>query len=84
MKAKIDPSRCVGCGLCVESLPQVFFMGPFYALSRQRTLSPQEESLVVQIAEDCPSGALSFEEDEVPSLMGGATRDGYNESNHDE
>jgi len=84
MKVKIDPSRCVGCGLCAETLPQLFFMGPFHAKVRRENLTSQEEPLVAQIAEDCPSGALVFEEDEVPSLTRGPASDGYDESDHDE
>ena len=84
MKVKIDPSRCVGCGICAETLPRLFVMGPFHAQVRRSTLTPQEEPLVVQVAEDCPSGALRFEEEEVPSLTGRSAAHGYDEPDHDE
>jgi len=84
MKVKIDPSRCVGCGICAETLPLLFVMGPFHARVRYSTLTPPEELLVAQIAEDCPSGALRFEEEEVPSLAGRSAGNGYDEPDHDE
>ncbi len=84
MKVKIDTSRCVGCGLCAETLPQLFVMGAFHAQVRRRTLTPQEEPLVAQIAEDCPSRSILFEEDEVLSLARGSASDRNNEADHNE
>lgn len=78
MKVNIDVSKCAGCGLCAETLPQLFVMGPFYAQVRHSPLTLQEELLVAQIAEECPSGALRFEEEEVPSLAGRPAGNGNN------
>ncbi|MBP7493914.1 MAG: ferredoxin [Spirochaetales bacterium] len=80
MKARIDLTRCAGCGFCAETLPQVFSMGQYHARVVRAMLSPSEEYSVMQIAEDCPAEAISFEEEDP--LPQGSPGDHYHTSYH--
>ncbi|GAB4365239.1 MAG: hypothetical protein Kow009_02030 [Spirochaetales bacterium] len=68
----------------METLPQLFSMGPFHANAGLRPLTPEEEILVARIAEDCPTGGILFEEEiPVPSTRAAANYR-HDESDHDE
>ncbi|MEU7937636.1 ferredoxin [Microbispora bryophytorum] len=64
MKIKADTGRCIGAGMCVLTLPQVFDQseddGTVVVLDAEP--SPDVAPAVNRAVQLCPSGALSVEE----------------------
>lgn len=55
MKAHVDPDICIGCGLCVSSVPEVFEMDG----SGKATAVAEGPDDAVQMAIDaCPVSAI--------------------------
>ena len=63
MRVEIDAYRCVGCGLCEESLPEVFRMGRHTAQILQPDVPPDVEREVRRARGDCPAEAIIVSED---------------------
>lgn len=62
MKAAIDRSGCIGCGLCVDTCPQVFAMaddGTAEVISRIIPADAQDSA--VEAAEGCPVSVITVE-----------------------
>lgn len=61
MKVRIEDT-CTACGLCVETCPDVFEMGPEIAevISEEVPAQQQQES-AQQAADECPSEAIIVE-----------------------
>ena len=62
MKAVVDPDLCTGCGLCVDTCPEVFELTDDVATV---TATPIPEGAVAsarEAAEDCPVEAITIEE----------------------
>ena len=63
MKLSIDISRCIGCGLCEETLPGVVVTGKMTAT----VINPEIPAYLVETAralvDFCPVEALAIEED---------------------
>jgi len=58
---KIDATRCIGCGLCVDLCPAVFRMGN---AGRAEVIKGQEKTddkAVHEAAAACPAGAINLE-----------------------
>lgn len=62
MKAKVDPDLCTGCGLCVETCPEVFELPGDVATVKVETVPKQFEATCREAAEGCPVEAISIEE----------------------
>jgi ferredoxin len=62
MKIRIDTTRCIGCGLCEESLPELFSIGEFTASVSTPYVPTEWETDVRDIAEDCPTDAIIIDE----------------------
>jgi len=62
MKAVIDKDACTGCGLCVETCPEVFEMGDDTAQVKGDKVPSGAEDSARQAADDCPSEAITIEE----------------------
>jgi ferredoxin len=60
MKAKVTDA-CTACGLCVETCPEVFEMGPDIAQVKVETVPPDSEQEAQQAAEECPVEAIIIE-----------------------
>ena len=62
MRLSIDTSRCIGCGLCEETLPGVAVTGKLTAT----VINPEIPAYLVEAARGlidyCPVEALSIEE----------------------
>jgi len=61
MKARIDPDLCTGCGLCSDSVPDVFKMGDDVAQVIKPDVPANLEKAVKEAAEDCPAEAIILE-----------------------
>ena len=62
MKAHIDADLCSGCGLCTDSVPDVFVMTDDNVAKVVVDLIPANlEGDVQTAADDCPSTAIIIE-----------------------
>jgi len=61
MKVKIDNDLCTACGLCVDSVPDVFKMGDDVAEVIVDTVASNLEGDVKDAADDCPVEAIVLE-----------------------
>jgi ferredoxin len=61
MKASIDNDACTGCGLCVETCPEVFEMGDDVAKVKADPVPEGAQDSARQAADDCPSEAIKIE-----------------------
>ena len=62
MKAVVDKDACTGCGLCVETCPDVFEMGDDTATVKVDSIPSGAEDSAKQAADDCPSEAISIQD----------------------
>jgi ferredoxin len=63
MKVSIDKDLCTGCGLCTESLPDVFEMtDDDIAVVKIKTVNASLVDQVREASEDCPAEAIIIEE----------------------
>jgi len=63
MKASVDKSGCISCGLCAETCPAVFRMGDdSLAEVYVDTVPADAEEDVIQAQENCPVSVISTEE----------------------
>ena len=63
----VDQQRCIGCGLCEETLPEVFRMGDYTAFVVQGPVEGAQAEQLQIAARDCPVGAISLLETESGS-----------------
>ncbi|WP_428312870.1 ferredoxin [Hydrocarboniphaga sp.] len=64
MKVRLDSDVCAGFRACLGLCPQVFEMhDDGYALARVSEVPPEFEEVVRLAASQCPTGAISVNED---------------------
>ena len=61
MKVKIDDDLCTACGLCVDSVPDIFKMGDDVAEVITADVSADLEEDVQNAVDDCPVEAILVE-----------------------
>ncbi len=61
MKVRIDADLCTGCGLCSDSVPDVFKMGDDIAEVISSEVPANLEGAVREAADDCPAEAIIVE-----------------------
>jgi ferredoxin len=60
MKAEVDQNTCTGCGLCVDTCPEVFEMAGDTATVKVDPVPPTAENACLDAKEDCPVEAISI------------------------
>jgi len=60
MKVSIEDT-CTGCGLCVDTCPDVFEIGADIAQVIVDIIPPEFEDAVLQATEECPVEAIIVE-----------------------
>ena len=61
MKAVVDQDSCTGCGICVDTCPDVFEIDGDTATVTADPVPEEFEADVRQAAEHCPVEAISVE-----------------------
>lgn len=62
MKAMLDRSGCISCGLCVETCPEVFRMGEDgVAEVHQENVPKEAEESAIEAQEGCPVSVITVE-----------------------
>lgn len=62
MKVRIDADNCTSCGICVDSVPDVFQMGDETAEVIMTTVPAKLMDSVNEAADDCPAEAIIISE----------------------
>ena len=62
MKAKVDENLCTGCGLCVDTCPEIFKMDDSVAKVIVDVVPPQAANSCREAADNCPVEAISIVE----------------------
>ena len=61
MRAVVDKDVCTGCGLCVDTCPDVFEMQDVVAVVKVSEIPAPAEECAKQAAADCPVEAIKVE-----------------------
>ncbi|MFH2070504.1 MAG: ferredoxin [Elusimicrobiota bacterium] len=61
MKVTVDKDLCTGCGLCIDTCPEVFELQGDVAIAKAETVPAGQESKVKESAENCPVEAIKTE-----------------------
>lgn len=60
MRYHVDEDACIGCGLCAETCPAVFFLREDGLAEAKAGAVPEEEESAAEAAKDgCPTGAIA-------------------------
>lgn len=63
MKATLDRSGCISCGLCIETCPEVFRMADDgIAEVYQEEVPAEAEDTAVEAQEGCPVSVIAVDE----------------------
>lgn len=60
MKVKIDPEICIGCGLCVNTCPEVYRMDDDKAVVLVTVVPKEVEDTCKKAVEECPVTAITI------------------------
>ncbi len=59
-KVEVDQALCTGCGLCVDSCPEVFELGAD-GLARVKSSEGCDTCNLEEVAGNCPTNAITYE-----------------------
>lgn len=60
-KIIVDENACIGCGLCVATLPEVFRINADGVSESYQDVLPAQESKAQTAIENCPVSAISWQ-----------------------
>ena len=60
-RVSVDQELCIGCGLCEETLPEVFRVGDFTASAVSGPIPAEHTESLLIAARDCPVEAIALE-----------------------
>jgi ferredoxin len=58
MKIRVDEDLCVGCGLCVNTCPDIFVMKDDKAIAKVSAVPSASEDSAKQAKDECPVEAI--------------------------
>ncbi|PIP67635.1 MAG: ferredoxin [Candidatus Omnitrophica bacterium CG_4_9_14_0_2_um_filter_42_8] len=58
MKVRVDEDLCVGCGLCVNTCPDIFVMKDDKAITKVSVVPAASEESAKQSKDECPVEAI--------------------------
>ena len=61
MKVSIDKDACIGCGLCVNDVPELFVMEGDKAVAKVSDVPSDKEEACKTAANNCPTQAIKCE-----------------------
>ena len=61
MKVRVDEDLCVGCGLCVNTCPDIFVMKDDKAITKVSVVPAASEDCAKQGKDECPVEAIIIE-----------------------
>lgn len=62
MKATVDKELCTGCGLCVNTAPDIFEMDEDVAVVKVNSIPDSAVEEVEEAADNCPVNAIEIED----------------------
>ena len=62
MKAEVDKDKCIGCGLCEATCPEVFRLNNDISEVIVDTVPPEAGETCRQAVDNCPVQAISLNE----------------------
>lgn len=62
MKVKVDKGTCIGCGVCVNSCPEVFELEGDIAKVKVDTIPDEAVESAKEAEQNCPVDAITIEE----------------------
>ena len=61
MKVRVDEDLCVGCGLCINTCPEIFEMKDDKAIAKVSVVPGASEDNAKQAKDECPVEAIIIE-----------------------
>ncbi|NLE20754.1 MAG: ferredoxin [Clostridiales bacterium] len=61
MKASVDQSGCIGCGLCAEICPEVFRMNDDNLAEAYGEITPDNQAAAEEARDSCPVSVITVE-----------------------
>ena len=62
MKAKVDKSGCISCGLCITTCPEVFRLGSDGLAEAYADVTAELAGSAQEALEGCPVSVISIED----------------------
>ncbi len=62
MKVKVDEETCIGCGVCVDTCPEVFELGDDKAIAKVNEVPKDLVESCKEAADNCPVEAIELKE----------------------
>lgn len=63
MKVRVDPDLCTGCGVCVDTCPEVFELRDDISVVLVDEVPEEHADAARDAADACPTEAITVDED---------------------